>query len=215
MSVSIRIGVDMYTYRKHIGFLYLLLFTGLIPSCDVASSEAPDDAFELRIEDSGLPFFHLGESFFKLDSVDIPYPLTEVQLLKEDGYVWMMREMVLDTGKIVFEGDFFDESRVTEELLQESSLSRIRVESPMLQLENGIKTGMTYGRLKSHYPESTWELTYIPNYKMVDIMASESASIHFLVPGPPTLFPDSLQDFIEVSPEGLPEDLEIAGIVLL
>lgn len=205
----------MQRYRDYSVYLCLLLTVGWLLSCESASSEAPGEEFELRIEESGLPFFRLGESFFKLDSIDSPYPLTEVQFLNEDGYVWMMREMVLDTGKIVFEGDFYDEKRVSEELLQESSLSRIRIESPMLQLENGLKTGMTYGTLKTFYPESSWELTYIPNYKMVDIMSSEAASIHFLIPGPPTMFPDSLNDFVEVSPDGLPEDLQIEGIVLL
>ena len=215
MSDSFRIRLDMHTYRNFSYILCLLLSLGLLASCEVAPSETPPDVFELHIEDTGLPFFRIGESFFKLDSLDLPYPLTEVQFLNEDGYVWMTREMVLDTGKIVFEGDFFDETRVTDELLKESALSRIRVESPMLQLDNGIKTGMTYGRLKTYYPESSWELTYIPNYKMVDIMSSEAASIHFLVPGPPTIFPDTLQEYIEVSPETLPEELEITGIVLL
>lgn len=205
----------MHTYRTFFGLLYLLLPLGLFTSCEVTPSEAPPDAFELSIEETGLPFFRIGESFFKLDSMELPYTLSEVELLSEDGYVWMTREMVLDTGKIVFEGDFYDENRFSEELLKESGLSRIRVESPMLQLDNGMKTGMTYGKLKTFYPESTWELTYIPNYRMVDIMASEVPSVHFLVPGPPTLFPDSLQEYVEVSPEGLPEDLEIAGIVLL
>ncbi len=188
----------------------------ILLSCGTDSHKNPQPPiFDFKIDKSGLSFIHLGDRLSQLDSLEIPYPLSEVQYQSEEGYVWMTREMHLDTGKVVFEGDFFDEKQVTGESIQQSILSRIRIESPMLSLHNGLKTGISLGQLKSFYPQSSWEYTYFPSYRMVDVADPEMPEIHYLFPEPPGILSDTLKVGDPVAEGLLSKDLPIEAIVLL
>ena len=212
----LRIFDPMQSLFHRLARLILLSFWGCMLSCNTDSQEGSQASiFDFKIEDSGFSFIHLGDRFSLLDSLEIPFPLSEVQYQSEDGYVWMTREMQLDTGKVIFEGDFFDEKLVSGESFKQSILSRIRIESPMLSLHNGLRTGISLGELRSFYPQSSWEYMYFPSYRMVDVADPESPEIHFLFPEPPGVLPDTLKVGDFVAEELLSEDLPIEAIVLL
>ena len=194
-------------------FSYFLVLLGLFVACSTESNKSPK--WDLEIRDRGLSFISIGDKYALLDSLELPFELSEPVFNQEQGYVWLIREMALDSGKVTFEGNYFKEQDISETDLRNSYVNRIRIESPMLTLANGVKTGITYGELKGRLNYAELELILLTDYRMIDISAPDMPTAHFLFPCPDTLMVDSTALAIQIPPGSLPENSPMEAIVIL
>ncbi|MEM9719642.1 MAG: hypothetical protein AAGA10_10360 [Bacteroidota bacterium] len=194
-------------------FSSLGMLAYLLVGCQTESGR--EKVWDLHIQDQGLSFISIGDRYTRLDSLDIPYKLTETAYTQEQGYIWLVREMFLDSGKVTFEGNYFKEESLNETDIQNSHLNRIRIESPQLSLPNGIKTGMTFKKLKEKLNDAELELILLNDYNIIDISAPEVSNAHFLFPCPDTLSVDSSSIVVQLPPTSLPENSLMEAIVIL
>ena len=180
---------------------YHCLHVFALPLLIIACSSEPTQkaTWDLGIRDEGLSFISIGDSYTRLDSLELPFPMSEPIFNQEQGYVWLVREMVLDSGKVTFEGNYFKDQDVSEIEIQKSYVNRIRIESPMLSLSNGVKTGISFKELKGKLNHAELESILLTDYRMIDVSAPEVSTAHFLFPCPDTLMVDSSALAIQIS----------------
>jgi len=97
-----------------------------------------------------------------------------------NGYVWLVRTLHMDKGKVYIEGNFIDERKADEEEINSSRVNRIRIESPQFYTQEGLTVGKTLGDLLEVYSDSAFYLVSQPDYGVLDLSRFNS-HIHFLV----------------------------------
>ncbi|MEM7368247.1 MAG: hypothetical protein AAF587_06560 [Bacteroidota bacterium] len=130
---------------------------------------------------------------------------------QKGGYVWVTRNLHLKTASVLLEGNFIDENLVTDSLLQESTINRIRIHDPAFQTSQGVGIGSTVKELIEHLGEESLGITPIPDFGYVDLQLGQS-HIHFLIKDD-FLQQDMAESGLQL--EDLPKDHLIALIVVM
>lgn len=93
-------------------------------------------------------------------------------LAAQGEYTWRVAVLRYKGGNVVLEEDFF-----TKEMV-----NRIRIETPELQLRNGLAVGHTVNDLTVRSTE--WYIVPLREYKLFDFYCRMYPGIHFLVDDP-------------------------------
>ena len=103
----------------------------------------------------------------------------EDSIRAEDGFRWMQRTIHLADGKIIIEGDFFEEALASDSLLQLSRVSRVTIQSPSFQTPQAIHVGSQLQQLTKLHADSLFEVIAIPEYETITLqLPTESRLIY-------------------------------------
>ena len=58
-------------------------------------------------------------------------------------------------------------------------VNRIRVQTPDLNIYKDIRVGTTFDTLRA--VEKDWEITWLTDYQLLDVVAIEKPSVHYLI----------------------------------
>lgn len=128
------------------------------------------------------------------------YPSRDT-LFEEGGFQWRGVILEADSGKILLESDFDEQTYV----------NRIRVESAGLETPKKLQVGLTVADLKKKWIR--WRLFYFPQYGLIDVSAKGQPTIHYLVRDA-GLSPDVLTA-PDLTLSQLSEDATIVAIVVM
>ncbi|MEO1448375.1 MAG: hypothetical protein AAFV07_02545 [Bacteroidota bacterium] len=99
----------------------------------------------------------------------------------QQGYVWLTRTLPFEDGTVVIEGQFIDERQSNDTLLSESTVNRVRINSPSFRTAENIRVGSTLQELQQAFPDSTFLVDAVPGFSVMQVRLS-SSHILFLVP---------------------------------
>jgi len=176
---------------------------------EVESGETKLSSF---ITTTGIPLAQLGAMMIELDEILPEGTGFEDSLQSQGGYSWWTRTLVLEEGRITFEGEFIDEANYSEERLQSSKLNRIRLSTPEFETEKGIKVGSRLSDFASAMDGKEIFHTLLHDQKMVDFEDHEG-HIHYLF----ELDNNSFEDILEQSNvlSVIPPDTKVKLIVVM
>ncbi len=164
------------------GWKYRLI---LLPLCllMIQCERATLDELSYNITPYGLGSVNLEDYLRKVDSLPLKgQKLIDDQVFEGD-YTWLTKTIVWKhSGKVVFEGDFFEVKKVTDQKLLSSKVNRIKIESPLFSTAQGINIGTSFEELSYVFPDSSMLITPFPDYNMIEVFVPGLSPFHYLFP---------------------------------
>ena len=130
-------------------------------------------------------------------------------LESQGGYIWLSRTVHLPDGPIIVEGNFIDERNMSDSLLSESRVNRLRIHNSAFQTTDQLHIGSSVAEIIAAYPAADFGLIPLASYGMLDIQV-DTSHIHFLIRVAPELL---AQDSLRL--ESVPIESQVAMIVVM
>lgn len=193
------------------------------PIADEEPDCSPDDTY--LICNRGLSFAPLGMLIADLHAEG----LEELGLSENDSldyemeYVRLNRSFSFEGGFILLEGEAIPENDATDELLSASTLSRIRIESPLFHTIDGISPGMALEELQGYYADEEIFISSFgsipafagnPQYEFMMLNPEAHPNITYLLPDPGHRLYKSSNNKEEILLSSLPKTQKISSIVV-
>lgn len=184
---------------------------------------SPDDTY--LICNRGLSFAPLGMSIADMHAEE----LEELGLSENDSldyemeYVRLNRSFSFEGGFILLEGEAILENDATDELLSASTLSRIRIESPLFHTLDGISPGASLEELQGYYADEEIFISSFgsikafadnPKYEFMMLNPEAHPNITYLLPDPGHRLYESNKDQETILLSSLPKTQKISSIVV-
>ncbi|MEO1450954.1 MAG: hypothetical protein AAFV07_15600, partial [Bacteroidota bacterium] len=122
-----------------------------------------------QIRDNGLSYLSLGAPMPETGTVRLKRLPVRDTVFFENDFTWRASVIKYPVGKVYVESDF----------LGQETVNRIRIQSPDLQLDKQFSVGDPITGLTSW--AEVWDLTYLEDYGVYDLVAIDRPSVHFLV----------------------------------
>lgn len=171
---------------------------------------------QYQIQSLGLAFVDLGQPLNEMDTIIPGLGVLQDTLMYDQGYFLATRTLHLDDGSIVIEGEYIDEAQVNDTLIAESSVNRVRIETPSFQTQKGISVGMPVGILSQRFPEMEFYINPLINYQALDITGAFDTHIHYLVQDPGNeIARKAMTSDSNILLSDIPAESELFAIVLM
>lgn len=191
----------------------------------MSAEDAACLAQSYRICEVGIPHAYLGLQFDQMDSSAWTGARILDQVVQRDGFKWMERRIILpeDNGQLVLEGLAVEAAYAIDSLLSQSTISRIRIESPVYETGNHIKIGTAVSRLFELYPDAKFEVISLMDYETISLQVPSLSGIIYqirdeanqLASGAAGTFMDQDSTFKVLDAAVIPKSARISAIVVM
>lgn len=119
--------------------------------------------------ESGLDFVRLGDYVADVLLEELGDEDVQDSIQQGNGYEWLVRTLHLKDGKIIVEGEFFDQRESNDTLLSLSKVNRLRIESPVFHTPDQVRVGSTLDLLNQKYSPDSLLVSSIPEYQVINV----------------------------------------------